>query len=152
MILTEDMKDLLTLFGEHRVRYVLVGGFAVNYYGYVRTTQDIDLLVFPSPDNARSVEAALIRFGFGGARIPRSLFEGEGGAVHLGAEPNRIDLLTSLVGVDNRTIFAGAQMVDIDGLEVSIISLDHLIAVKRSSGRIRDLADADELEKVHSTG
>ena len=59
MLFTADMKDLLRLFDEHEVEYVLVGGFAVNYYGYVRTTQDIDLLVFPAPENARRIKTAL---------------------------------------------------------------------------------------------
>jgi predicted nucleotidyltransferase len=152
MLLSTDMTDLLALFRQHNVRYVLVGGHAVNYYGYVRTTQDIDLLVFPSPENARRIMAVLSDFGFGGAGIPRELFERKGGAVHLGTEPNRIDILTSLKGVSNNKIFACAQVVDIDGTTVNIISLEHLVEVKRSSDRPRDLADADELSKINNTG
>ncbi len=75
MLFTTDMRDLLRLFGQHDVEYVMVGGFAVNFYGYVRATQDIDLLVFPSPENARRVMAALSDFGFGSAGISATLFE-----------------------------------------------------------------------------
>lgn len=150
MVLTADMKDLLGLFQRHGVQYVLVGGFAVNYYGYVRTTQDIDLLVFPSADNAQRIMIALSEFGFGGAGIPQELFEREGSAVHLGTEPNRIDILTNLKGVSNSMIFAGSQIVDVDEVPVRIISFDHLVEVKRSSDRPRDLADADELVKINT--
>jgi predicted nucleotidyltransferase len=143
------MKALIRLFEEHGVQYVLVGGHAVNYYGYVRATQDMDLLVLPTQENAGRIIKALSAFGFGGAGLPRELFERDKGAVHLGVEPNRIDILTSLRGVDNSTIFAGMQSVEIDGLAVNIISLENLVQVKSSSDRPRDLADADELGKIN---
>jgi predicted nucleotidyltransferase len=148
MQFSEDMKALLSLFEKHRVRYVLVGGHAVNYYGYVRTTQDMNVLVYPSSANATRLMGAIEDFGFSGAGIPRRLFEGEGGAVHLGVEPNRIDILTSLVGASNDEIFANAEVVQIDDLEVRIISLEDLLRVKRGSKRPRDQADADELSKI----
>ncbi len=143
------MKEFLELFGSFGVRYALVGGHAVNYYGYVRTTQDMDLLVLPTTENAKRVMDALSAFGFGGAGIPRELFERDKGAVHLGVEPNRIDILTGLKGVDNATIFERAEAVEIDGVTVSIISLEDLLQVKRNSDRPRDLADADELAKIN---
>ncbi len=149
MLLSADMRELIALFRRHHVRYLLVGGHAVNYYGYVRTTQDLDLLIFPSTENAVRIMNALSDFGFGGAGIPTQLFEQEGGAVHLGVEPNRIDILTSLKGVSNNEVFADAQAVEIDGATVSIISFDHLVEVKRRSDRPRDLADADELSKIN---
>jgi predicted nucleotidyltransferase len=149
MQLSTDMKRLLELFREFEVQYALVGGHAVNYYGYVRATQDMDLLVLPTTENAERIMDALSAFGFGGAGIPRELFERGRGAVHLGVEPNRIDILTSLKGVDNAAIFAGAQVVEVDGVAVTIISLEDLLKVKRSSDRPRDLADADELAKIN---
>lgn len=65
MVFTEDMKDIINLFERYGVQYALVGGFAVNFYGYVRTTQDIDFLLFPSKENADNVMNALTEFGFG---------------------------------------------------------------------------------------
>jgi len=152
VLLTTDMRDLLRLFQRHDVQYVLVGGFAVNYYGYVRTTQDIDSRVLPTTENARRVMEALSEFGFGSAGIPQELFEREGSAVHLGTEPNRIDILTSLKGVSNSEIFGGSQVVEVDGVAIRIISLDHLIKVKQSSDRPHDLVDADELVKINDQG
>ena len=149
MLFSDDMRDLIVLFGEHSVRYALIGGHAVNFYGYVRNTQDLDLLVDPNPENADRIMAALTAFGFGKAGIPKHLFEQEGGAVHLGEEPNRIDILTSLTGVGNDEIFENAHAVDFEGLTVTIIAFDDLLRVKASSGRSRDLADADELARIH---
>jgi len=148
-MLSDDMKELLSLFRHQGVRYVVVGGHAVNYYGYVRATQDIDVLVYPSADNAKRIMLALNDFGFGSAGIPQQLFEEQGGAVHLGEAPNRIDLLTSLKGVSNDTIFDDARRVEIEGLTVDLISLESLLTVKRCSDRPRDQADADELEKIN---
>lgn len=96
MFFSKDMKELLSLFEAHDVGYVLVGGFAVNFYGYIRMTQDIDILLFPSKENAAKVNKSLEEFGFGDAGIPQEYFEKEGSAIHLGVEPNRIDLLTRL--------------------------------------------------------
>ena len=149
-MLSADMKELLSLFRDHGVRSVVVGGHAVNYYGYVRATQDIDVLVYPSTDNAKRIMLALNDFGFGSAGIPPALFEQPGGAVHLGAAPNRIDLLTSLKGVSNDTIFDDARRVEIEGLNVNLISLENLLNVKQSSDRPRDRADADELAKINT--
>ncbi len=149
MLFSADMKELLRLFEEHGVQYILVGGHAVNFYGYVRTTQDMDLLVVPSAENSGRIMAALSAFGFGSAGIPRELFERDKGVVHLGAEPNRIALLTSLKGVDNEEIFKGSHLVEIDEVTVKIISLADLLRVKRNSDRPRDLADADELARIN---
>lgn len=149
MLFTPDMRELLRLFGEHNVEYCLVGGFAVNYYGYVRTTQDIDLLVHPTQENSSRVMAALADFGFGSAGIPEGLFEQEGSAIHLGNEPNRIDLLTSLRGVSNRAVFDATQQIELEGVTVNIISLRHLLEAKRNSDRARDRADVDELLKIN---
>lgn len=147
------MRELVGLLDRFEVEFALVGGFAVNYYGYPRTTQDIDLLVLPSAQNAARAMNALAAFGFGDAGIPKDTFEHEGSAVHLGVEPNRIDLLTSLKGVDNEAIFRATRRVEMDGLEIPIISLDHLVTVKLASERLRDLADAEELERIrHSQG
>ena len=150
MQFSADMKELLRLFEEYGVQYTLVGGHAVNFYGYVRTTQDMDLLVSPTTENAQRIMGALTAFGFGGAGIPQALFESDGGAVHLGVEPNRIDILTSLKGVSNTRIFEGSEVVEVDGIDVNIISLEDLLQVKRCSDRLRDLADADELAKINS--
>jgi len=148
MLFSQGMKDLIRLFEKYGVRYVLVGGFAVNYYGYVRTTQDIDFLIYPSPENAPRIMLALTDLGFGKAGIPVEYFAREGSAIHLGVEPNRIDLLTCLKGVANDTIFANMERIQLEDISLNIIALQDLLAAKHQSGRSRDRADADELEKT----
>lgn len=149
MLFTQDMKDLIEAFEKHGVQYVLVGGHAVNYYGYVRSTQDVDFLVMPSPENAQNLMKALSEFGFGDAGIPQEYFEREGTAVHLGVEPNRIDLLTHLKGISNETVFGNSKRVELGGMLLNIIAYSDLLAAKRHSERPRDLADVDELEKTN---
>ena len=148
MYFSQDMKDLVRIFEQHDVQYALVGGYAVNYYGYVRSTQDIDLLVYPSGANAAKVMTALAEFGFGDAGIPVSHFERPGSAIHLGVEPNRIDLLTHLEGIELDQIFANVTRAKIDDVTLNVISLENLIEVKRRSSRLKDQADAEELRKV----
>ena len=148
MFFSKDMKELILLFEKHSIKYALVGGFAVNFYGYVRTTQDIDFLLYPSKENATKVMQCLTEFGFGNAGIPQQYFEKEGSAIHLGTEPNRIDLLTMLKGISNDEIFSNIDRVQLDKIDVNIISLPDLIKAKRSSKRPRDIADADELNNL----
>lgn len=147
MFLSPDMKDLIKILHKKNVKYALVGGFAVNYYGYIRTTQDIDFLIYPSSDNADRMMETLSIFGFGEAGIPKEYFTKEKAAIHIGVEPNRIDFLTSLKGLDNDTIFKNLQDAEIENIAVKIISLTDLIKVKKYSERLKDKADAEELEK-----
>ncbi len=150
MFFSQDMKDLIELFNHYKVAYALVGGFAVNYYGYVRTTQDMVILIFPSEENAEKVMAALWDFGFGKAGIQKELFKEPGNAVHLGVEPNRIDLLTHLIGISNQQIFSNLNFIELDNIQLNIIAYNDLILAKKSSKRMRDQADADGLEKSRS--
>ena len=152
MILTDDMVEFLGLLDKHGVEFVLVGGHAVNYYGYVRTTQDIDLLIYPSPDNAQRMMAALCDFGFGDAGIPASLFESAGSAIHLGNEPNRIDLLTTLKGMSNEQIFSNKKRIQLGSLELNIIDLADLLSIKQQSSRLKDQADVEELRRSNPEG
>jgi predicted nucleotidyltransferase len=148
MLITSDMIDFIQLLKRNKVKYTLVGGFAVIYYGYVRTTQDIDFLIFPSPENAQKILKTLIEFGFGGAGFTSDIFEKEGTAIHLGAEPNRIDILTSLKGVSNAAIFSHLKKIRYKGLSLNVISLKDLMNCKRHSLRQKDLADVEVLEKT----
>ncbi|MCP4221209.1 MAG: hypothetical protein GY765_41670 [bacterium] len=148
MIFTQDMKDLIEIMERHEVEYVLVGGFAVNFYGYIRTTRDVDILVNPSIENARKMVNALEEFGFGSGGVPTGYFETEGTAIHLGVEPNRIVLPTNLRGISNKEIFQRKERVKFENVLLNIISLEDLLACKKKSDRLKDLADADELERM----
>jgi len=148
MIFTSDMKDFIALLEKNDVAYVLIGGFAVNYYGYVRTTQDFDVLVLPSRKNAPKVMNALKEFGFGEAGISQEILEIEGAAMHLGVEPNRIDILTRIKGASNKDVFSHKKRVKYLGVSMNVISLRDLLRSKVVSKRPKDKADADELKKI----
>ena len=90
--------------------------------------------------------ASLEAFGVGDAGIPSSSFEYPGSAIHLGSEPNRIDLLTTLKDMDLDRVFEHQSLITIGPLEIPVIHLDDLIQAKKKSGKLRDLADAEELE------
>lgn len=143
------MQDFVDLLNAHDVAYLLVGGYAVNVYGYTRATLDIDFLIRPSTENAEKLAKAIHDFGFGNAGLPLGDFAHEGLAVHLGVEPNRIDLLTSIGGIGIEEAFAHAAEVEIDGRQVKIIALQTLIRSKSKSTRAKDLADAEELRAIH---
>ena len=150
MTLTDDMKDLIDLFEKKNVEYMLVGGFAVICYGYIRTTQDIDFLIYPSKGNSKKIMDALTEFGFGNAGIPIEYFQREGTAIHIGVEPNRIDFLTCLLGISNYVLFKNMRQIVYDGKTLNVISKEDLIQVKKAAGRAKDIADVEELEKINT--
>lgn len=112
--------------------------------------QDIDFLLYPSPANAEAIMEALTEFGFREAGIPKEYFQKVGSAIHLGVEPNRIDLLTHLKGVKNDQIFSNMKRIQLDGILVNIISFEDLIETKLNSDRLKDGADVEELQRIKS--
>ncbi len=148
MLFSDDMKDLVGLFLKHEVRFAVCGGFAVAHYGYVRATMDFDLLVVPGEENARKITAALRDFGFGDAGISEESFFRTGTAVTLGAQPNQIDLLTSMSSKDPATVIDNAVSVELHGLTVKVVSYEDLIAAKKESGRLKDRVDVEELMRL----
>ena len=138
--LTSDMKELIVLFNEFEVEYLICGGYAVGYYGYIRATYDFDILINPEKKNAVKTMRALTKFGFGNAGFNKSIFTKEGTAVHMGVEPNAIDLLTSISSKKTSLYFD-----EIEGIKIKIISLDNLIDAKKRVNRNKDKIDVEEL-------
>jgi hypothetical protein len=145
MTLPEDFRDCAALFVAHDVRFMVVGGHAVMAHGYPRFTDDFDLWVEPSAENGGRVVAALGAFGFGSLGLQPSDFESEDVIVQLGRAPRRIDVLTSITGVAFATCYPDRIEVEVDGLALPVISRGCLVANKRASGRLKDLADVEGL-------
>jgi hypothetical protein len=143
--LPRDFKEFLRLLESHGVEYLLIGGYAVGYYGYVRATADMDVWVSSKPDNADKVVAALREFGFDLPDLNRELFIQEGNVVRMGVPPFRLEILTSISGVDFASCYADRVRTTIDDLPVSVIRLQHLKANKKASGRLKDLVDLQHL-------
>lgn len=143
--LSPDFKEFLKLLSAHDVEYLLIGGYAVGYYGYVRATADMDIWVATSPANAEKLVAALKEFGFSSPQLSPELFLKEWQIFRMGVPPVRIEIATTISGVDFAQCFSARVVDDLDGVTVNLISLRHLKANKKASGRHQDLADIEHL-------
>lgn len=143
--LPPDFKEFLQLLNDQQVEYLLVGGYAVAYYGYPRATGNIDFWLAVAPINAARVIAVLDAFGFGSSDITPDVFLQDNKIIQMGVPPMRIDLFTTLSGVAFAACFGRRVRDDIDGVAVNIISLDDLKANKQASGRLKDLNDLAQL-------
>jgi predicted nucleotidyltransferase len=142
--LPPDFKELLSLLNKHGVEYLLIGGYAVGYHGYPRATQDMDLWIAISPDNAKRLVTALPEF-IGAADLNPERFLEEGAIMRMGVPPMRVDITNRISGVSFSECYARRVVDTIAGVQVSMISLDDLKNNKRSSGRPKDLADLSYL-------
>ena len=142
-----DFEELLESFNKHKVRYCLVGAFAVAYHAIPRYTKDMDLLIEPSQPNAEQILHALRDFGFGGLNIAADDLTTPGHIVQLGYEPVRIDLLTSIKGCTFAQIWKHRRQGVYGKQRVWFIGLDELIKSKQASGRPQDRIDLSKLSK-----
>ena len=147
MKLQRDLREFIASLISKRVEFVVVGAHALAYHGHPRFTQDLDVLVRPTAANAAALMAALEDFGFGDSGLGPADFTRTGRVIQLGVAPNRIDLLTSITGVDFEEVWRTRVQGELDGLHVSFIGRDALIANKRATGRPQDVADVATLER-----
>jgi hypothetical protein len=143
--LPPDFKEFLKLLAAHKVEYLLIGGYAVGYHGYPRATADMDIWIAMNPANADRIVAVLKKFGFDPPELSPELFLKEWQIIRLGVPPVRIELATTISGVNFDECYA-ERIVDIlDGIKINLISLNHLKINKKASGRHQDLADLENL-------
>jgi predicted nucleotidyltransferase len=143
--LPPDFKEFLKLLADHKVEYILVGGYAVGFYGYVRATADIDIWIRPEKNNAERLVTALREFGFAMESLYPSMFLKEDNIVRLGEPPFRIELMTAVSGVTFDECIERAKIEQLDGVDVKIISLEDLKLNKQAAGRHKDLDDLEHL-------
>ena len=143
--LTNEFKEFLKLLNDHEVEYLIVGGHAVAYHGYPRSTGDLDIWISVNAINAKKLANVLIDFGFPSESVSSSVFMEVDRVLRMGAAPNRIEILTGIDGVEFDSCFQSRVSAELDGISVSMIGLDSLKVNKRASGRHKDLADLDEL-------
>lgn len=147
-MLNSDYTDMLRAFSACDVKFILVGGYALGALGYPRSTLDIDLWVMASPENAAAVVRALKHFGAPLSNISEADFMTEGTIFQIGVVPRRIDIITKIDGVSFADAYPRAEVVELEGLSVRVLSLQDLLANKRASGRLKDLADVQLLERL----
>jgi hypothetical protein len=143
--MNSDFKDLLKVLNAYKVRYLVVGGYAVMAYTEPRYTKDLDIWIEASPKNARAVFRSLKRFGAPLVNLTESDFASEGFFYHMGRPPARVDVLMSIEGVHFADAWPNRVNIDFDGVIGHVISRQDLIANKRAVGRPQDLADLNSL-------
>lgn len=147
-----DFKELLSRFNDHKVKYLVVGGYAVSFHAQPRATKDLDIFIKPDTANAAAVYAALAKFGAPLDELTPEDFIEPGKFYRMGRPPLMVDILPEISGVDFDTAWEKRIEAEIDaGLQVPFIDLDSLILAKLASGRPEDLADAAILRRAASS-
>jgi hypothetical protein len=133
------------LLNARQVEYLLIGGYAVGYYGYPRATADMDIWIAINRQNAEKVVAVLREYGFDLPEISPDLFLEEDRIIRIGVPPLRLEVITSISGVRFEECYAERVPVMVGDVEASLISLHHLKINKKASGRFKDLDDLENL-------
>ncbi len=145
-MLNQDFKEFAELLASNKVEYLIVGGYALAAFGHPRYTGDLDFWVGTDAANAQRILAALEAFGFGALGIEPVDLTAKNNVIQLGYPPRRIDLLTSIDGLEFAPSYARRMVVAVDGMQLHFIGLEDFKTNKRATGRHKDLADLAALE------
>jgi hypothetical protein len=145
MELNKDFRDLCALLNARNVEYLIVGGYAVAFYGAPRFTGDIDLFVRPAEESVNRMLEAVRDFGFPTADVTAEMLLERNTIVQLGRVPRQIHLMSSISGVTWETAWDSRKPGTYMDVRVFYIGREELIANKRACGRTKDLADVEAL-------
>jgi predicted nucleotidyltransferase len=145
--LNKNFIDFLRLLNSNRVKYLVIGGYAVSFHGSVRTTGDLDVFIEISEENAEALLVAFRTFGFNVPQLRKDIFLEPEKIVRVGQPPLRIEVLNSISGVAFTDCYAKRVVELIDDVPVSFIDIQSLLKNKAASGRAKDLADVEALTK-----
>lgn len=146
--MNRDLIDLLAAFNDHDVEYIVVGAHALAAHGHVRATKDLAVWVRPTAENAARAFAALSEFGAPLQDLTEEDLAITGTVYQIGVAPVRVDIMTAIDGVRFEEASPDRVVVPMDGTPVPVLSRHHLIANKKASGRLQDLADVERLEEL----
>lgn len=146
--LPADFSEFLRLLNKNEVEYLLVGGYAVGHYGYVRATADIDIWIRRDQRNAERLVTVLREFGLGIGDLEPDVFLAEKQVIRMGVPPMRIEIQTSISGVEFDDCYSSRREKQWEGVPVPIIGLEKLRENKRAAGRLKDLNDLQYLDKA----
>lgn len=145
MQLPHDFKEFLKLLNAKNVEYLVVGGYAVSFYGFPRPTGDIDIWIAVSPHNATLMVEVMKEFGFNTPNLSADLFLDTNNMVRMGVPPVKIEILNEISGVDFADCHSRRVVALVDSVEVPFISEADLKINKAASGRLKDLNDLENL-------
>jgi hypothetical protein len=146
MSLNRHFRDMLLELSASKTRFLIVGAYALAALGVPRATGDIDLWIRPDPENARRAYEALRRFGAPLTELSPDDLARPGTVFQIGLPPNRIDILTSITGVEFDEAWRDRLSTKLDGVDVAVLGRDAFLRNKRAVGRLKDLADVEYLE------
>ena len=148
MLTSQDFRELLKIFEKHKVRYLIVGGYAVMKYSEPRFTKDLDIFIAPDQDNAEAVYSALKEFGAPLKNLTSDDFAHKGYFYQMGRSPLRIDIMMSIPGIEFDDVWKNREMVQLGDIKIQFISRSDLIRSKEASGRPQDRIDVDKLKEA----
>ena len=146
--MNEKQISLLAAFAAAKVEFAVVGGVAVNMHGYVRATNDLDIFIRPTEENAHAAFQALLALGVPlEGLLPGDLLDDEEN-LRFGPEEDHIDVLASIGEMSFEQVWRNRIVAEIEGLSIPFISKPDLIENKLQVGRLRYLADVEELALI----
>lgn len=145
-MINKDFKEFIELLNKNNVKYLVVGGYALAFHGYPRYTKDLDIWLWVDEENANNLLTVLEDFGFSSLTLKQEDFLSPGYVVQLGQPPGRIDLLTSVTGLEFEPCYASRVTIEIQGAKIDFIDLESFKKNKKAVGRYQDLADLENLE------
>jgi hypothetical protein len=148
MLTSPDFRELLKIFEKHKIRYLVVGGYAVMKYSEPRFTKDLDVLIAPDQDNANAVYSALKEFGAPLENLTSDDFTHEDYFYQMGRAPLRVDIMMSIPGISFDEAWENRKVVELNDLKILFISRSDLIRSKEASGRPQDMIDIDKLKEA----
>jgi hypothetical protein len=148
MRVENDFKKFIGLLNEHKVRYLIIGGFAYSFYAEPRFTKDIDFYIDTSSVNANKLLKVLEKFGFKDVDLTKDDFQQPEQIIQLGNAPLRIDIVTSIDGVNFKEAWNNRASGRYGNLNANFISKSDLIKNKKATGRVQDIADLEKLKKI----
>ncbi|ADR22798.1 hypothetical protein MATR_33560 [Marivirga tractuosa] len=150
-IFNADFKEYIQTLNKYKVSYLLVGGLAVNVYGYRRSTGDMDVFVKADSENHKRMRKVHSEFGMhmGEMEVEEFFVDNDRYDVFtFGVSPVQIDIMTKCKGLKFDEAFDASKIVNIEGVDVRVVSKHDLIVAKQASDRTRDRADIEELKKL----
>lgn len=147
MLLQQDLKEFIELLNQNKVEYLLIGGWAYSFYAIPRYTGDFDFFVNPSLKNSKKLKKTFDEFGLDSLGLKEDSFASDNKILQFGTPPTKIDILTSIRGIEFQEAWSARVEGQIDSIKIWLISKEHLIKNKQSVARPQDLADIDNLMK-----
>ena len=150
--MTDQILSIWKYFFQFNVKYITIGGFAVSFHGYNRSTGDIDILLEDSTENRYKLRNAFVEIGLGDIKELETMQFVAGWTEFSLEHGFTLDIMTSIKGLENKTfdeLFIASSETNIDGIPVKFIDYNNLLIAKKATNRPKDILDIEELEKIN---